>query len=372
MNILVFNWQDIKNPNGGGAEVHFHEIFKRIVSMGHKVTLCCCEIEGEPKKEVIDGIQIIRHGSRNLFNYYVPSLYKKLTKSNNYDLIIDDINKIPFFTPLFVNKPLIALSHHFFGKSIYKEAGFISGTYVYLSELLIPIIYKNIPIVVVSESTKQEFLDKGFDESKIDIVYNAISQSQFPMKVGIKNSYPTITYFGRLKKYKSVDDLLKAFSVVRNKFPKAKLEIIGRGDYMENLKQLANNLKINNDITFHGFVDDTQKIELLSRSHLVVNTSMKEGWGITNIEANACGTPIISADSPGLRDSVHNGFSGLLYEWNNVDDLVKQIIYLLEDEERLNQYSLNSIEWSKKFDWDISAKKMIDIFEKKLETTKSI
>ena len=69
MNILVLNWQDINNRLGGGAEVHLHEIFKRIAAMGHGVTLYSCGFEGAPAKEFIDGIRVIREGGRSTFNF---------------------------------------------------------------------------------------------------------------------------------------------------------------------------------------------------------------------------------------------------------------------------------------------------------------
>ena len=118
-NILVINWQDITNPLGGGAEVHLHEIFRRIVKNGHKVTLLCSKYIGSLDEEIVDGIRILRRGNRNTFNFTVPGVYRELIQENDFDIVFDDINKIPFFTPLFVKKPLVAIVHHFFGKTIF-------------------------------------------------------------------------------------------------------------------------------------------------------------------------------------------------------------------------------------------------------------
>ena len=118
-NILVINWQDIKNPLGGGAEVHLHEIFKRIAAMGHQVTLLCCKYPGLPDEDILDGINIFRRGNRNFFNYAVPFQYWKLKKKYQFDIVIDDINKIPFYTPHFVKEPVIGIIHHLFGSSIF-------------------------------------------------------------------------------------------------------------------------------------------------------------------------------------------------------------------------------------------------------------
>lgn len=367
MKILIINWQDIKNHLGGGAEVHMHEIFSRIAKKGHTVHLISCEIPGFPNYEDIDGIKIFRKGNRSLFNFFVPSLYKKMDSKYNYDIVIDDINKIPFYTPLFIKKPLLAISHHFFGKSIYREANLIAGSYVYFSEYLVNLIYKKTPFVVVSQSTLDEFVERGFNTSNFRIVTNAIAQENFPMNLCEKNDQLTVSYFGRLKKYKSVDHLFYAFEKVKCSYPNSRLEVIGRGDYRPYLEKLAQQLKISDSVIFHGFVSEEEKVSILAKSHVVVNTSMKEGWGITNIEANACGTPVISADVPGLRDSVAKDISGLLYKYGNVDELSQKILQIFTDIDLRHKLSEGAIEWAKSFSWDKSADEMIDYMEEILK-----
>lgn len=364
MKILVINWQDIKNPFGGGAEVHLHEIFKRIVALGHEVTLLCCEVDNLPKTEIIDGIKVIRHGSRNTFNFGVKKYYLEhfanIDNNSDFDIVIDDVNKIPFYTPKFVNKPLMGISHHFFGTSIFKEANPIAALYVYLSEYLMKFSYNKTPFAVVSESTLDEFKRKGFDTSRYKIIYNAIDTNQFTFQLTPKEEILTITYFGRLKKYKSIQQLFYAYRTINGKIPKSQLYIIGRGDYEAELKKLAQELNIQDNIKFWGFVDEQTKLSLLAKSHIVVNTSIKEGWGITNIETNACGTPVISANSPGLRDSVKVGQSGYLYEYGNIQDLADKLLKLINDDKLRLELSLGALEWAKNFSWDKSALEMIE------------
>jgi len=167
MKILLFNWQCIRNPLGGGAEVHMHEIFKRIVAMGNQVTLYCCTHPELPNDENIDGIQIHRRGKREWFNFLVPKIYRDVI-NDGYDIVVDDINKIPFYTPLFVKKhPILAISHHFFGKSILRQAGLIGGSYVLAAEKLVDWVYKSTHFAVVSQSTLDEFISRGFDPNKL-------------------------------------------------------------------------------------------------------------------------------------------------------------------------------------------------------------
>lgn len=364
LNILVVNWQCIKNPNGGGAEVHFHEIFKRIAAMGHSVTLFCCMFPGALPEETIDGIRIIRKGSRSSFNFYVKRQYRTRFSKEHYDIVIDDINKIPFYMSRYVKEPLLAISHHFFGKSIFREAGFISALYVYLSEKLVDYFYKKTPFSVVSQSTLDEFISRGFDKNNFSIVFNAIHPEDFPMEVGVKSPHPVITYFGRLKKYKSPDHLIRAFAKISPLFPTAELHILGRGDFRAEMEKLARDLGIAEKTKFFGYVTEEDKKRLLALSHCVVNTSIKEGWGITNIEANACGTLTISSNVPGLRDSVSEGLSGLLYEYGDIDMLAEKMKEVLSSLERLNYLSEGAIKWASNFSWDESARKMLEVIYK--------
>lgn len=366
MKILVINWQCIRNPYGGGAEVHFHEIFSRIAQMGHTVVLLACHFEGASQYEIIDGVEIYRVGNRSLFNFYVPKNIVKLDKKYNFDIIIDDINKIPFYTPLYVKKPILAISHHFFGKSIFREASIPAGLYVIVSEYLMKFVYRKTPFSVVSQSTLEEFIRKGYNKKYFTVIYNAIDHHRFPFEIGEKESCPTVTYFGRLKKYKSVDHLIIAFEKVKKNIPNAKLFILGRGDFQTHLENLAKKLGVYNDTCFFGYVSEEDKVRLLSRSWCVVNTSMKEGWGITNIEANAAGTPVISANSPGLRDSVAVGKSGLLYEYGNINELAQKIELILSNDDERRKLSTGAIAWAKSFNWDTSAQQMLDLIERVL------
>lgn len=360
-NILVINWQDIKNPLGGGAEVHLHEIFKRIVGNGHQVTLLCCKHPELPSEETIDGIHVIRRSSRNLFNYSVPFIYRKLKKQQNFDIVIDDINKIPFYTPWFVKEPIIGIIHHLFGSSIFIEASLPIALYVNFSEKLIPRVYQNIPMVVVSNSTKQELVTKGFSENNISLVYNAVDSAAYQHKPGKKSPLPLIGYLGRIKKYKSVNHLILALSEVKKTIPDVKLLLVGDGDYLPQLKKLVKKLKLEDNVTFAGATHHQTKIDYLNKMWFMVNPSPKEGWGLTVIEANSCGLPVIAANSPGLRDSVVDGKTGLLYPYGDISKLAELVTNLIQNNKLRNSFTNQCINWANKFNWNKSANDMIKL-----------
>jgi glycosyltransferase involved in cell wall biosynthesis len=363
LNILVINWQDITHPRAGGAEVHFHEIFKRVAENGHRVRLLCCKYPAASARETIDGIEIIRAGNRQFFNLYVPFYYKKLKKDQDYDIVIDDINKIPFYTPLYVNRPICAISHHFFGKSIYLETTVLPATIVFCAEKLVPFIYRNTPFAVVSKSTKMELREQGV-RSTIDLLPNAVDTSVYKSIQDSKSAEPVIGYFGRLKKYKSIEHLFLVFPLILERVPNAHLMIVGDGDDKPRLEKMAENLGIREKVTFTGYVSTQTKVELLNKMWLAVNTSPKEGWGLTVIEANACGTPVVASNSPGLCDSVVDGKTGILYEYGNTSQLSEKILSLINNPEQRRSLSQEAIRWAKKFNWDYSAHCAIEIMKR--------
>ncbi len=368
MNILILNWQDIRNPLGGGAEVHLHEIFSRIAAQGHTVTLFCSSFPGSPAEELIDGIRVIREGGRYLFNFRVIYRYLTRFRKENFDIVIDDMNKIPFFTPLYVRKPLVVLIHHLFDKSIFSETLFPMALYVYLMEKLAMRVCarSRVPMFVVSGSTRDEVMDKGIMPDHISIVPNCVDHRRYrTLGVG-RASYPVIGYFGRLKKYKSVEHLLEAMAAVRGKIPDAQLLVIGDGDHRPSLELRATELGIAGGVKFTGYVDEAEKVRLLNEVWFLVNTSAKEGWGLTVIEANACGTAVIASNVPGLRDAVRDRKTGLLYEYGNIGELSDDIILLLTDSDLRSRLGQEAQIWSQSFDWQNVADRTIAIMEERI------
>ncbi len=370
LNILVFNWQDLDNPLAGGAEVHLHEVFERIAARGHNVTLFCHYFEGAEREEMRNGIRIIRKGGRSLFNFTVFTEYMKRFRNDDYDVVIDDVNKIPFYTPLFCREPVQGVTHHLFGKSIFLETIFPFAAYVYLAERLIKPIYRKVHFIIGSPSTSNEYLEWGFPEDQVSVVNYCVNKDIYYPDESNNYDDNRIGYFGRLKKYKSVDHLIQAMDVLREQYPKLKLDIIGDGDDKSRLEALTTELNLNDRITFHGFIDEKEKAPLLQKMNFVVNTSSKEGWGLTVVEANACGAPVVAANVPGLRDSVVDAETGLLYEFGNIDDLTAKMRTFLDSSETRNAFRRNALAWADKFDWEKAADETLDLIYKTIDRWK--
>jgi glycosyltransferase involved in cell wall biosynthesis len=364
LKILAINWEDLANPQAGGAEVHLQEILKRIARMGHQVTLLCSSFPGAKHTEESDGIRIIRKGSRYNFNLVAPFAFKALLKEQKWDIVIEDVNKIPFYTPLYHRLPLLVVIPHLFADTVFKEINFILGLYIYLSEKPIPTIYKGFKFMAISESTKEDLIKRGIRKDDIFVIKCGIDQALYRVNPQVeKYRTPTVIYLGRLKKYKSIDHLLTGFSLLLDKIPEARLVIVGDGDYKGYLMDFASKLNLEDRVEFTGYVDRYEKVKRLQKSWVAVYPSLKEGWGLTNIEANACGTPVIASNVPGLKDSVIYGKTGLLFEYGNVQELSECMTKILSDTDYRENLIRGGLSWAKNFSWDEVAAKTLELME---------
>jgi glycosyltransferase involved in cell wall biosynthesis len=365
LNILALNWQDLKNPLSGGAEVHLEELLRRIAAKGHSVTLFCSNFAGGATEETIEGVRIIRAGSRFTFNWIAPKHIRRLIRSGSYDLFLEDINKIPFYTPLYQDLPTLVIVPHLFSTTVFREINFVLGSYIYLWEIPLTRVYGKKKFCVISDSTKADMTSRGIPAENITVIHCGIDSGLYNNDHKYaKFDHPSVLYLGRIKKYKSVQDLVAAFQLVRKNIPDARLRVVGSGDYHHHLQAQAKNLGLSDSVDFPGFVSREDKVALLCRSHVAVYPSLKEGWGLTNIEANSCGTTVVAANTPGLRDSVNDGVSGLLYEYGNIEQLAEKITLVLRDDELRNRLEAGALKWAAQFNWDDAADEFLSLCQR--------
>jgi len=363
--LLVVNWQDLEHPQAGGAEVHLQENLRRLVRLGFDITLLCCHFPGAQSEAQWEGVRILRRGGRSDFNWRVPFVLRRLLRTESFDLVIEDINKIPFYTPLYQHRPVLAIVPHMFATTVFHEINWILATYIYLLEFPVRWCYRAVPFCVISESTRQDLLDRGFGAGQVEVIHCGIDRERYRHDPGVpRRREPTVLYLGRLKKYKSVQHLISAFAGLRRRLPEARLVIVGDGDYRPKLEGQVRSLGLGAAVEFTGFISQEQKVEHLRRAHVAVCPSMKEGWGLTNIEANACGTPVIAADVPGLRDSVRHDETGRLYPYGDVGRLEADLYDLLSNAELLDRYRQGALAWAAKFDWDHAAERLAQLIDR--------
>jgi glycosyltransferase involved in cell wall biosynthesis len=350
MKILIFNWRCWLNPAMGGAEVFTYEVAKHWVRKGHEVTLFTAEYSGSKKEETVDGIRIVRAGGK--FSVYLKAkqFYKKRFSKENFDIVIDEINTRPFFTPTFVNngEHIVALVHQLAKEFWFYETFFpvnYLGYHFFEKRWLSN--YRNVSTVTVSNSTKEDLL--GLEFKSVNTVTQGLNFKPL-RELPKKEASPVIVFSGRLKKAKRPDHAIEAFQMINDKLSGAEFWIIGDGPFKQGLKRIACE-----SVRFLGNLSNDERRSLIKRSWVLVHPSIREGWPLNIIEANGLGTPCIGYDVPGLRDSIKDGKTGLLAENGNVKILSEKLFLVLTNNAFRERLSQKALEYSRNFTWTKTA-----------------
>jgi glycosyltransferase involved in cell wall biosynthesis len=364
MKILVVNWQDWTHARAGGAELHLREVFRRVAAMGHRVDLLCTAFPGAPAEEQLEGINVIRRGRRyELFNYAVPGAWRVLRK-NGYDVVVDDLNKVPFMTPLFVDRPVVAIVHHLFGETIFTETNPAFGAYLWLSERPLPWVYGGARFIAVSDSTADDLVARGVARDRIVIVPNGLPDLDWgSILAQPKSAAPLFVYVGRLKKYKRLELAIEAFARLREHRPEARLTIAGEGSHRGALMRYAAERGLGEGVEFPGWLEDGEKWALLRRAWALLYTSPKEGWGIASLEAQRVGTVAIVSDAPGLRDTVVDGVTGRIVPQGDPTALVAAMEESIDRPERRRAMEEAAIRRASRYSWDDAASATVEVLE---------
>lgn len=362
MKILVVNYRDRLHPAAGGAEKHLHRIFKRIVAMGHQVVLLTTMFGGAQKREVVDGIQVVRSGGDLLFQLTVARTVKKLDREFHFDVVYEDLNKLPLFTPKLLKKPVLVQMHHLWRGSIFAEAVFPVALGVWAFERAIPLFYKKQPFVVVSPSTKKELVEIGVPENRVDIVYNGSDPVEAPCAPSPEKPY--FLWLSRVHRYKGIWVALKAFEIFSKKVPNVNLVVAGSGPLLPKLPAWLKARGLESRVELAGFVTPQRKRELLAGAEAVLQTSYKEGWGLTVVEGAQLNTPTIASNVPGLKDSVIDGRTGILFPAGDATACASAMERIYLDESLRESLAKAAKEYAMSFSWDDAAEQTVSLLER--------
>ena len=372
------------HPAAGGAEKHLHRIFGKIVEMGHTVVLFTTTFPGAKEREVVDGIQVIRKGGDLMFQLTVALNLKKLDREFNFDVVVEDLNKLPVFAHWFVRKPLLVQMHHLWRKSIFAEAIFPIAFMVWFFERIIPFFYRTQNFVVVSPSTKKELAEIGVDESRISVIYNGSemppvaaqfrgdsceSNENVPVQDNaLKNARaPYFIWLSRVHRYKGIWTALDAFEKFSKSHPEVKLYVVGDGPLLKKLPTWIQSHGLDGKVELTGFVSAARKYELLSSSLALLQTSYKEGWGLTVMEAAQLCKTTIASDVPGLCDSVRDGETGILFPSGDAAACASAMEKIYGDAELRASLGKNAKRYALTFSWEKSARETLELLERTIE-----
>lgn len=362
--VVILSRRDITHPLSGGAGRYVHEIFRRLTSR-YSVTVLA---EGGPTRksvEEIDGITY-RHFPGALHRMLLPTRY--ITKfAGNTDLLVDNADVgIPWFSPFYCRKPRITIVHQLVREIFYDELPRPLSDLGYALEPLLYRLYSASRIVAASKSTARDLQYCGISEKNINVVSPGCANPGLGRTPLTDRLPKTIGCVSRLMKYKGLQLALKAFSKVVSRSPDAKLLVAGSGPYKQELAKMALDLGISTNVEFLGRVSEGSKFKLYGETRVAISPSHREGFGISVIEANSVGTPVVGWDVPGSRDSIVDGATGLLAPFPDDTAFADRIFMLLTDDRTWLNFSDSALKWARDHSWDKSAKDFENVMESTL------
>lgn len=365
MKVLWFTWKDLKNPASGGAEVVNEELCKRLTQDGHEVIIITAGFKNLVEEEIVNGYKIIRVGNKWSVYWQAYKYYKK-NLQGWADLVIDEMNTIPFFCKYYVKEKNIMFVHQLCRQIWFYQMLFPFSLIGYVFEPVYLWLLNNREVITVSESTKKDLMKFGFKQENINIISEGIELQPIADLESIeKYQEPTILSLGSIRSMKRTLHIVKAFELAKKEISELKLKIAGENNsrYGQRVLSYIKNSKHKNSIEYLGKVSKDKKIELMQKSHLICVTSVKEGWGLIVTEANSQGTPAVVYDVDGLRDSVVNNQTGLICKKNNSQNLAKNIILLLKNLSKYDRIRESGWLWSKHTNFDLSYKQFSEILK---------
>ena len=357
MRILLVNWNDRENPHAGGAETHLHEIFGRLAGQGHAIDLVTSGWSGAAQEGELDGMRVRRVGGRHTFALAARPAVRRLLAASRYDVVVEDINKLPLFLAGLTDRPFCALVPHLFGATAFREASWPIAAVVWAAERPIPRAYRRAWFHAISESTRDDLVRRGVPAERVEVIYPGVDARWYSPDATVgRADAPTFLYVGRLKRYKGVETALRALALARASRADLVLEVAGQGDDRPRLERVAASLGIAAGVRFLGFVAEEEKRRRLRRAWALLFPSPKEGWGISNVEAAACGTPALASDSPGLRESVRDGETGFLVTHGDAPALAQRMLALAADPGLVERLGRGGRAFAERLSWERAAR----------------
>jgi glycosyltransferase involved in cell wall biosynthesis len=329
------------------------EIARRLVQRGDTVEWFSAAFPGAPNNETIEGVRFVRGGRQWTVHWSAYRRYRG-SLARRFDIVVDEVNTIPFFTPLWSDVPTVMFIHQLAREVWWYESKFPLSAIGFVAEPLYLRPYRTVPVLTVSASTEHDLRRLGFTGS-ITVIPEGLEPAAAHNQA--KSLETSFLYVGRIAPSKRIEHIIKALALFRHATGEGKLSLVGSGSrhYQHSLVALAQRLGVAERITFLGRVTTSEKYALMASSHVLLLTSVREGWGLVVSEANACGTPAIVYDVAGLRDSVRHGSTGLVVA-QRPDALADAMIRLTRDPGLYARLAAEGKHWSGTLSFDEAAR----------------
>lgn len=306
--VLLLNWRDTGHPEGGGSERYVERVAQGLAARGYRVTIQCAAYSGAAEGEWVSGVRFRRRGHR--LSVYPLALLSVLR--GRYDVIVDVQNGMPFFARLVARCPVLVLVHHVHREQWRAAVGPWAGRLGWwIESWLAPRVHRKCRYIAVSEVTRRELADLGVAEDRTSVVPNGLDA--VPRTRAGPSQEPTLVAVSRLVPHKRIEHAIDVLAQLSARWPTLRLDVVGTGWWLENLRAYAKQRGVADRVTLHGWVDEQRKHEILARSWVHLCPSVKEGWGIAIIEAAAHGVPSVAYRAAGgVAESIVDERTGLL------------------------------------------------------------
>ena len=343
------------NPRAGGAERTINEVCTRLAKNGNKIILLTGGWKNCKTIEHLNGIEIHRHGKNIGPHILAPVFLLKY----HFDLVVNDLgHAIPWFSPSILNKYSIVFFHHLHARSLPGQVKPILAKFITAIERCYFILYHDTVFVTESTTSKNDLLSLGIKKDKIKMIPPGVDHNLF--HPAAKYKYPSLVYFGGMRKYKRPQEILYLLNNLLEKLNDLKLFIIGTGPEEQSMKELTKECNIQNSVEFKGRISNEELSNIVASSWLNVHTSVTEGWGFSIMEASSAGTPTVAYDVPGIRDAVDDGQNGVKVEYGNREALTDAALSILTDPER---WWSSSVKVAQKYSWDKTSELWLKLFK---------
>jgi glycosyltransferase involved in cell wall biosynthesis len=360
MRVLYLTWRDCDHPEAGGAEVFAERTAEELALLGHDVRMFSSSFAGAAPVVERHGFSIMRRGGR--YTVYLRAMAHLLRHRSRYDAVIDVQNGVPFWSPLFFRGTILNLTHH-----VHREQWFtffvrpVAAFGWFLESKVAVRVYRRTRYVTVSEASRDDMVSIGIDRDRIGIVYSGIDPpadlDEQPRPVRTPN--PSFVTVGRLVSHKRVEIAIDSLHRFATQLPDLELHVVGDGYWIDRLREHASALGVSSRVHFHGFVDDREKHRLLATSWVMSMPSLKEGWGLTIIEAGLHGTPAVAfRDAGGTQESIMDNQTGILAD--DVDSFHEALYRLATDTDYRLKLGENARRHASRFDWATSGRQLHD------------
>lgn len=379
--ILIFS--TAYYPFVGGAEVAVKEITDRIGDFGFDMVTARMD-KKLPKFERIGNVDVYRIGfGVPVFDKYYLAFCGhrfagKLHKNNQYSAVWSIMASYGGFTALSFKKKnpdvpfLLTIQEGDDPEQIKKRVGVFKKRFRN--------IFVNADYVQCISKFLANWAKENGATSSIEIVPNAVDLNVFKPKsegsceraqkikndLGILENEKVIISISRLVRKNGLEDLIKAGEYINTPF---KILIVGSGPDEEKLKELSVQLKLEDKVTFVGFIEHKDLVNYYYASDVFVRPSLSEGLGNVFLEAMATGLPVIGTPIGGIPDFLKDQITGLFCGVGNPESIAEKIEEILENNALREKIIKNGMQLVQtEYTWDVVSEKMNNIFNKLCES----